>query len=210
MQAAMTRSAFFWNRMAARYARQPIADEDAYRRKLETTQSYLRPDMEVLEIGCGTGTTALIHAPFVRHIRAVDYSAGMIGIARGKAEAGNVANVTFEQSTIEGLDAPDAHYDVVLALSILHLLDDRRGALAGIHRLLKPGGLLVASTACIGDMSLPLRLLVPVFRVLPFMPSVRVFTAEELKRSVVEAGFAIEHEWNPGRNKAFFLIARKV
>lgn len=45
--------------MAKRYARQPIADEAAYRRKLEVTRTYFRPDMHVLEFGCGTGSTAL-------------------------------------------------------------------------------------------------------------------------------------------------------
>ena len=43
--------------------------------------------MEVLEFGCGTGGTAIIHAPYVKHIRAIDISGNMIAIAKGKAEA---------------------------------------------------------------------------------------------------------------------------
>ena len=77
----------FWDKLAEKYARQPVADEEAYRTKLRVTQSYLRPDMEVLEFGCGTGSTALVHAPFVRHILAIDFSTKMLEIARGKAEA---------------------------------------------------------------------------------------------------------------------------
>lgn len=55
----MTRSTRFWDRIAARYARKPVADEAAYQKKLAVTREYLRPDMEVLELGCGTGFTYL-------------------------------------------------------------------------------------------------------------------------------------------------------
>ncbi len=51
----MDRSARFWDRIAKRYARTPVADEAAYQRKLKITRGYLRPDMEVMEFGCGTG-----------------------------------------------------------------------------------------------------------------------------------------------------------
>ena len=68
----------FWNRIARRYARQPVADQAAYEHKLAVTQGYLRPEMELVEIGCGTGSTALVHAPRVRHITAFDGSSAMI------------------------------------------------------------------------------------------------------------------------------------
>ena len=77
----MPTPAKFWDRVAERYSRQPIADEAAYQKKLEVTRQYFKPDMEVLELGCGTGSTAIKHAPFVRHIRAVDISSKMIEIA---------------------------------------------------------------------------------------------------------------------------------
>ena len=75
----------FWDRLAERYAQQPIADEVAYQTKLKVTRGYLRPDMDLLDFGCGTGGTAIIHAPYVRHIKAIDFSEAMLAIARGKA-----------------------------------------------------------------------------------------------------------------------------
>ena len=60
----MVQPSRFWDRHAKGYAKRPVPDEAAYQRKLKMTQDYLTPDMEVLELGCGTGTTALIHAPF--------------------------------------------------------------------------------------------------------------------------------------------------
>ena len=70
----MSQTSKFWDKIAEKYAKRPIADEAAYQRKLAVTRDYFRPDMEVLEFGCGTGTTAINHAPYVKHIRATDIS----------------------------------------------------------------------------------------------------------------------------------------
>ena len=64
----MDKSAKFWDRIAKRYSKQPVADETSYQKKLQITHEYLKPDMEVLELGCGTGSTAIIHSPYVKHI----------------------------------------------------------------------------------------------------------------------------------------------
>jgi SAM-dependent methyltransferase len=160
----MDRETKFWNKIADRYSRRPISDEVAYEKKLDITRKYFRPDMEVLEIGCGTGTTAIAHAPYVGHILATDLAPRMIEIATEKAKAANIDNVTFRASSVDALDLPDASIDAVMAHNLLHLLEDREPAIADIHRVLKPGGVFVTSTACLGDMMLPLRLIVPVGR----------------------------------------------
>ncbi|EAM49492.1 hypothetical protein WH8501_27790 [Crocosphaera watsonii WH 8501] len=67
----MTTSTKFWDKIADKYSKQPIVDEESYQKKLTVTQEYFNPDMEVLEFGCGTGGTAIIHAPYVKHIRAI-------------------------------------------------------------------------------------------------------------------------------------------
>ena len=94
----MTHSSRFWDRVAARYARKPVADEAAYQKKLAMTREVLRPDMEVLEFGCGTGSTAIANAPYVKEIQAIDISEKMLEIARTKAEAAGVENVRFQCS----------------------------------------------------------------------------------------------------------------
>ncbi len=120
----MDQSAKFWDKIAESYSKQPIADEASYHKKLQVTREYFQPDMEVLELGCGTGSTAITHAPYVKHIRAIDISSKMIEIAQGKADAKGVANIIFERSTIDDLSVQDNTLDVVLGLSILHLLDN--------------------------------------------------------------------------------------
>lgn len=205
----IAQSTQFWDRIADRYSRQPIADEAAYQKKLQITQEYLQPNMEVLEIGCGTGSTAIIHAPFVRHIRAIDFSSKMIAIAQSKADAQHIENVTFEQSTIDSLSTADSTYDVVLGLSILHLLDDKAAVIAKVYETLKPGGVFVTSTTCIGDMMPLLKIILPIGRWLGIFPLVKVFTVPELVESLTDAGFTIDHQWQPGKGKAVFIVAKK-
>ncbi len=199
----------FWDRMANRYHAQPIADEAGYQTKLRVTRGYLKPDMEVLEFGCGTGGTALLHAPYVKHIRAIDFSENMLEFARAKAKAQGVENVTFERGDITELSVPDATYDVVMGMSILHLLEDRRAVIAKVFRMLKPGGLFVSSTACVGDTMGFFKAIAPIGRALGLLPILDVMTRKDLVASITDAGFAIGHEWQPSRDKAVFVVALK-
>jgi ubiquinone/menaquinone biosynthesis C-methylase UbiE len=205
----MDRETAFWNKLADKYSRRPISDEAAYQKKLEATREYFQPDMEVLEIGCGTGTTAIAHAPFVGHIRATDLSTRMVEIAKDKAKAAGIDNVTFEALSVDALDVPDASIDVVMAHNVLHLLEDKEQVIAAVHQMLRPGGVFVSSTACIGDMMFPLRLIIPVGRFLRMFPLVKVFSVAELKDSLENAGFEINYEWQPKKSAAAFIICRK-
>ncbi|MDH5619267.1 MAG: methyltransferase domain-containing protein [Gammaproteobacteria bacterium] len=205
----MDRETAFWNKLADKYAQRPIVDEASYQKKLEITRKHLRPGMEVLEIGCGTGSTAIVHAPYVGHIRATDLSTRMVEIAQDKAKAAGIGNVTFDASSVEGLDMPDASFDAVMAHNILHLLEDWERAIADIHRMLKPGGVFVSSTACIRDMMFLFRLIVPVGRALRLFPLVKVFSVAELTGSLEKTGFEIEYEWQPKKNASVFIVCRK-
>ena len=205
----MTRESKYWNKLADKYSKQPIADEAAYKKKLEKTREYFRPDMDVLEIGCGTGSTAIAHAPFVKHILATDFSTRMVEIGEDKAKAAGIDNVTFEAVPAEGLDVPDASFDAVMAHSLLHLVEDREQVIADVYRMLKPGGVFVSSTACIGDMNPLFRLVIPVGQLLRMVPLVKVFTVAEFRESLENAGFEIDHEWLPKKNAAIFIICHK-
>ncbi len=206
----MDQSAKFWDKIAVRYSKRPVSDEAAYQKKLQVTREYFRPDMEVLEFGCGTGSTAIAHAPYVKHIRAIDISSKMIEIAQGKADAGNIKNVTFERATIDDISVPDQTLDAVLGLNILHLLDNWEGVIGRVYRMLKPGGVFVTSTACLGDTMKFLKFVAPIGRVLGLIPLVKVFTTRELAASLTEAGFKIDHQWLPGKYKAVFIVAKKA
>jgi len=205
-----TTSTEFWDRVAPSYSKQPIADGESYARKLATTQALMRSDMEVLEFGCGTGSTALAHAPHVAHILATDVSAAMIGIGREKAQSTGIDNVTFRQAGVEEFEAPDGSYDMVLALNLLHLLPNRTAALAKIHRLLKPGGIFVSSTVCLADRMWFLRPVIPVLQWIGKAPYVSFLASTQVMREVATAGFEDQEHWTHGRTNSLFLVASKV
>lgn len=206
----MNQSPKFWDKIAERYAKRPIADEAAYQKKLQVTRDYFKPDMEVLEFGCGTGSTAIAHAPFVKHIQAIDISSKMIEIALSKADAEKVGNVTFEHRTIDDLSLPENSLDSVLGLSILHLLDNKEEVIAKVHRLLKPGGVFITSTACIADTMKFFKVVAPIGLFFGLIPFVEVFTRKELEDSLTAAGFVIDHQWQPGKGKSVFIVAKKA
>jgi 2-polyprenyl-3-methyl-5-hydroxy-6-metoxy-1,4-benzoquinol methylase len=207
----MDQSAKFWDRIADKYSKQPVADEASYQHKLQVTREYFRPDMEVLEFGCGTGSTALVHAPYVKRILAIDISSKMIEIAQGKADSANVDNVTFRQANIAELGESSETYDAVLGLSILHLLADKEAVIDKVNRMLKPGGVFITSTVCLADQMrfLPLRVILPIGRLFGRLPMVKFLTAKAVLASLTDVGFDIDYQWQPGKGKALFVVAKK-
>ena len=113
------------------------------------------------------------------------------------------------QATLAELASPAGSWDVVLGMSILHLVPDRAATLARVHELLKPGAVFISSTICIGDASWLMRVLAPVFRALPLLPSISSLTLKQLQDELKCAGFEIEDCWRPDENKAAFVVARK-
>ena len=200
----------FWDRLAKIYSKQPVADEEAYLRKLEVTREYFRPDMEVLEFGCGTGSTAISHAPYVKHIQAIDFSSKMIAIAKTKANAANVKNVTFQQTSIDDIDAPDQTYDAIMGHSILHLLGNRDDVIAKAYRLLKPSGVFISSTICIGDGMKFMKAFLPIGQFFGVLPVLKFFTSQDLENCLTKSGFEIDHQWTPGPGKSVFIVAKKA
>ena len=205
----MERSAKFWNRVAQRYANSPVSDEASYQRKLQVTREYLKPSMKMVEFGCGTGSTALAHSDYVQHIEANDISSRMIEIAEAKRVKNGIKNVNFRVSSIEDSNIPDNSVDAVLAMSLLHLLEDKESSLGTVYKILKPGGIFVSSTPCLGDTMKFFKYIGPIGTFFGLMPLVKVFNQSELISSIIDAGFSVEYSWSPGKGKAVFIIAKK-
>lgn len=208
----MNQSEKFWNKIAEKYSRAPVSDEATYQKKLAETQTYFSSDMHVLEFGCGTGTTAIYHAPYVRHIDAIDIAENMLTIGRSKAESADIDNITFHQGTLEQFNADTASLDVVLGLNIIHLLPDRHSALTEVARILKPGGVFVSSTVCLSNSYLRfIKWLAPLGKLIGLMPDLYVMSEEELANEIIQAGFSIESQWHHGsKNIGVFIIAKKI
>lgn len=203
----------FWDRASRNYAAAKIADPGGYERTLVRTQGLLKPTDSVLELGCGTGTTALRLAGAVGSYLATDLSGEMIAIARDKLAVEPVPALVFRTATAEDLLVEEARFDAVLGFNFLHLVRDLPSTLASIHALLKPGGLFVSKTPCLGDMNPLIRLvLLPAMRAIGKAPHVDPFGAEVLERKIAQAGFEIlarEGHASRGRDRRPFILARR-
>lgn len=213
MTSTASDDARFWDRSSRKYARSAIADQAGYDRTLARTRDLLKPTDRVLELGCGTGTTALKLAPAVRTYLATDISPGMIAIAEEKRAAEPVEWPAFRAATADGLAEEGGEaFDAVLGFNYLHLVRDLDATLKAVHDLLGPGGLFVSKTACVGDMNPVFRLLLPVMRALGKAPHVTLLGVEALKARLVAAGFeivAVENHATKGGEARPYIVARR-
>lgn len=203
----------FWDRIAVKYAADPIADVAGYEATLRRVRDLLSADQDVLEIGCGTGSTALRLAPFTRRLRATDISAGMIAIARDKLAAQPVPQLSFAVADADAPLAGPGEYDVVLAFNVLHLMTDLDRALELAMQALRPGGLLISKTACISEMN-PLipYLALPLMRAIGKSPHVLCFDAAALRSAIARQGMhivSVERHGTRGKDFRVFIVARK-
>lgn len=212
----MTNEAAFWDGIAARYAKSPIRDMDAYEYTLGRTRSHLGGDDSVLELGCGTGSTALLLADGVRRIVASDLSPKMIEIGREKARQKGTSNVEFVVADVSDPKLAGTPFDAVLALNLLHLIPDLPRALADIHGLIRPGGLFISKSVCRPDRALPLKLrlmtwALPILQMLGKAPYVNLMRISELEAQVTAAGFEIIESGNhPVMPPSRYIVARRL
>ena len=198
----------FWNKLAAKYAKKPVPNEAIYQQKLKLTQQYLSRTDLVFEFGCGTGSTALQHAPKVSKIEATDISPAMIDIAKSRAQEANVSNITFAVGQIETFDIKPNTYDAVLGLNVMHLVDEPATALQNIYTILKEGGIFVSSTPLLKHEPLLVRGIIKGMQLLRRAPLIHLMTQDDYTNLVVQAGFELVHTWAPTKS-SLFLVARK-
>jgi len=106
-----------------------------------------QPGESVLDVGCGTGTLALLAKERVGEtglVFGIEPSARMTDYARRKAARRRLA-IDFQPGVIEKLAFPDQTFDVVLCVVVFHHMPDeaKRQGLDEIARVLKPGGRLL-------------------------------------------------------------------
>ena len=104
----------------------------------------LRRGERVLDVACGTGAVARAAAGRVGragHVAGVDINAAMLAVARS-LPAGPGAAVGWLEASALGLPFRAGSYDVVLCQLGLQFMPDRPAALAGMRRVLVPGGRL--------------------------------------------------------------------
>jgi cyclopropane fatty-acyl-phospholipid synthase-like methyltransferase len=209
----MTDPATFWNKVAPKYAKDAIKDLAAYEYTLERTRSYLRPEDRVLEMGCGTGSTAVLLAPNARQIVGTDISTAMADIARDRARAGGIDNVEFRTINAENSTKLPEAFDVVLGFNLFHLTRAAEGIFSDVYAMLPDGGYFITKTPCLGDPSLGFKrvlfkMMIPPMQWIGKAPFVRFFTFSQLENALESTGFDIVESGNsPAMSR--YIVARK-
>lgn len=121
--------------------------ERAFREKI-LSHARLQPGEVVLDVGCGTGTLAILAERQVGPtgaVHGIDASPEMISRAAWKAKRQGVP-VRFQVAAAQALPFADAHLDVVLTTLMLHHLPrpSRQQLAREICRVLRPGGRVLA------------------------------------------------------------------
>lgn len=197
----------FWTKLADKYASQPVGNPEAYAETLDRVRGFCNKDTRFLELGCGTGTTALILAEYVATYRGTDFAEGMINIARAKLEEDPQPNLSFDVVDAEGALSGEA--DVIFASSLLHLMPDPENLISKIYEDLPSGGYFLSKTVCLGQKQRYLKPVIALMRLIGKAPFVNFLSFEDVNDMLRKAGFDIlETALLPAPN-AHFAVARK-
>jgi SAM-dependent methyltransferase len=101
------------------------------------------PGARLLEVGAGTGRIALPLHRRGRRVVGVDLSLPMLERYRAKAAAAGLPPPPTVRADATRLPFPDACFDAVLEVHVLHLIPSWERALAEARRVLAPGGVLL-------------------------------------------------------------------
>jgi ubiquinone/menaquinone biosynthesis C-methylase UbiE len=202
--------ATFWDRIAPKYAKQPISNTEAYEKTLARVRTYLGAETHALELGCGTGSTALKLQPGTARYVAADISTGMIDIANAKIADATGPAPEFRVAGVQREDYANDNFNTVLAFNLLHLVPDLDQALDTIHQMLPEDGLFISKTPAVASKWY-YRPLIWVMQRMGRAPYVNFLTVENVDSAIAAAGFRIvETGLFPPSTPSRFVVARKV
>lgn len=146
----------------------------------------------------------------VKVIHALDISSKMIEIAKIKADGLRIENIEYAHSTIFDERFKKDSYDVILVFYVLHLLEDTHKVMQRINELLKPGGLIISVTPCMGEKTLvgtPLLILSK----FGLVPNLSLWKIPELIDLIAKGNFKIvETECLLQSSPEYFIAAKKI
>ncbi|CAI7597466.1 unnamed protein product [Penicillium pancosmium] len=105
---------------------------------------YIRPDLQILDVGCGPGSITIDfakHAPH-GHVTGIEYVPEPLDGARKLATAENITNVSFQVGDIHAIPFPDDTFDIVHVHQVLQHIADPVRALQEMRRVVKQGGIV--------------------------------------------------------------------
>ncbi|MBT8348041.1 MAG: class I SAM-dependent methyltransferase [Sulfurovum sp.] len=165
----------------------------------------------MLDIGCATGTQCDDLANNVNHVTGIDISSKLLAIAEQRKAERKIENVEFIQTTVFDERFEPGSFDVVMAFYVLHFIEDIDEVFRLIYGLLKPDGLFILETACMGDKNKIIGKLVRIAGKLGFLPLINLLTTQQIEQALEQAGFSIVDKTKFSESiDEYTLIAKKL
>lgn len=200
----------FWDSQTDRYEKSISDHDDAYADRLQSALALLNQSDTVLDLGCASGEIALDIAPHVGHIHGIDTSPKMIRLATRKATSRRSQNTSFASTDLFEQSLTPQSYYTILAFNVLHLIDNPATAIARLHDLLTPNGLLISQTPCIGDWQRAKKMLIRLAFGVGFAPRIHRFTQNNLQTLIASNGFTLtENRITEPKTQTRWIAAQK-
>jgi len=195
----------FWNKQARKFS---VKESIEMKVCIDKFKKHIRPHMYVLDFGCGTGVSTRAVAKMSNRVIGIDYSEKMIEIAR-KATI-EESKINYLATTIYDKKLNDSEYDVVLALNVLHLVEDTELTIRRIHQLLKPDGLFISVTPCLGERNFVIKVLFKFLAKINLLIPVNPFSIIELEKLLSTPGFTVVELSNLNNmDSTVFVVSKK-
>lgn len=212
MEKKENKSSHFWDKRSKVFDKQVLSKyENAYKKTIKRSIPFLNAEDTMLEIGCGTGIATITLADYVKKITAIDISEEMMLQAAEKAKEKGKENITFQQKDLMELCAEPESYDVVAAYNVLLYMKNQDKVLEKIYEILKPGGIFLSATDCLGRNLSKDSVRKFWKSKLHLMPYVSFDTPVGLMRKIQRKGFLVIEIVNLHRNPPnIFIVAQKI
>jgi len=148
LKKAKEKAAASYNAAADHFDDEPLSFWDLIGKRT-VTNLKLPAGAKVLDVGCGTGASALPAAQAVSKnglVVGVDLAARLLDRARAKASAAGLDNVEFRVADMTALNYPDANFDAVVSVFSVFFVPDMERLVRELWRMVRPGGKLAVTT----------------------------------------------------------------
>ena len=141
-------AAFTFNAAADAFDSSALGFRDYFGRKT-VEKLNLREGARVLDVCCGTGSSAIPAAELVGpsgFVIGIDLADRLLALAREKARRRALENIAFRAADMLELDYPAESFGVVLCVFGIFFVPDMSAAVRQLWRLVRPGGKLAITT----------------------------------------------------------------
>jgi 2-polyprenyl-3-methyl-5-hydroxy-6-metoxy-1,4-benzoquinol methylase len=184
-------------------------NSSALRKIRQNADKYFTSSDNILDIGCGPGDITFEIARRAKLVYATDISEGMINSAKRRAVEKNINNTKFIRTNLIDKSFEELSFDVITAFNMLQYVTDRQQLYSAIYKYLKPQGLFISSTACLGDRKSMIRFMLTSMSTLKIVPDIVLYKASELEREIQTSGFTIIEATDIAKLPERYIIARK-